>query len=53
MLTWQGNLAEAELFFERSQALREKVLGPESMTVANSIENRAELSKIQVRTVEC
>ena len=49
----QGNYAEAEPLYERSQAIREKVLGPEHPDVAQSLNNRAELLKSQVRAKRC
>ncbi|CAN0489574.1 unnamed protein product [Laminaria digitata] len=37
----QGKYAEAEPLYERSQAIRENVLGPEHPEVAQSFNNRA------------
>ncbi|CAN0448690.1 unnamed protein product, partial [Laminaria digitata] len=37
----QGKYAEAKPLYERSQAIREKVLGPEHPEVAQSLNNRA------------
>ncbi len=45
----QGKYAEAEPLYERSQAIREKVLGPEHPDVAQSLNNRAGLLRSQVR----
>ncbi|CAM9138218.1 unnamed protein product, partial [Ectocarpus sp. 13 AM-2016] len=42
-VTFQGKFEEAEPLFERSQAIREKVLGPEHPDVATSLNNRAGL----------
>ncbi|CAM9226204.1 unnamed protein product [Ectocarpus sp. 13 AM-2016] len=42
-LVSQGKYAEAEPLNERSQAIRENVLGPEHPDVANSLNNRARL----------
>lgn len=47
----QGKYAEAEPLYERSQAIREKILGPDHPDVAQSLNNRAELLVAQVRTV--
>ena len=47
---FQGKYNEAEPLYERSQAIREKVLGPEHPGVAESLNNRAELLRAQVRT---
>ena len=46
----QGKLAEAELLFDRSLAVREKVLGPEHLDVTESLNNCAIMSLDQVRT---
>ena len=46
---FQGKYNEAEPLYERSQAIREKVLGPEHPDVAQSLNNRALLLKAQVR----
>lgn len=45
----QGKYEEAEPLYERSQAIREKVLGPEHPDVAQSLNNRAVLLYAQVR----
>lgn len=45
----QGKYAEAEPLYERSQAIREKVLGPDHLDVATTLHNRAELLESQVR----
>lgn len=45
----QGNYADAERFYERSQAIREKALGPEHPDVATVLNNRAALLKTQVK----
>ena len=47
----QGKFAEAERLYERSQAIREKVLGPDHPHVAGSLNNRAALLRAQVRAV--
>lgn len=41
VVTSQGKFAEAELLYERSQAILEKVLGPEHPQVAELFNNRA------------
>ncbi|CAN0373132.1 unnamed protein product, partial [Laminaria digitata] len=41
LLAVQGKYAEAKPLYERSQAIREKVLGPEHPEVAQSLNNRA------------
>ena len=51
LLLSQGKYAEAEPLYERSQAIREKALGPEHPDVAQSLNNRAFLLKSQVRAV--
>ena len=50
-VTFQGRLDEAGPLFERSLAIREKVLGPDHPDVAQSLNNRALLLQDQVRTV--
>ncbi|CAN0570478.1 unnamed protein product [Ectocarpus sp. 12 AP-2014] len=40
---FQGKYKEAEPLYERSQEIREKVLGPEHPDVAQSLDNRARL----------
>lgn len=45
----QGKYAEAELLFERSHAILEKVLGPEHADVAATLDERAGLRTCQVR----
>ena len=52
-LVSQGKYAEAELLNERSQTIRESVLGPEHPDVGNSLKNRAKLFESQVRDVIC
>ena len=47
----QGRYAEAKSLYERSQAMQEKVLGPEHPDVALSLTRRARLLKSQVRVV--
>lgn len=47
----RGKYAEAALLFERSQAIREKVLGPEHPEVATALNNRANLLETQVRAM--
>ncbi|CAB1107477.1 unnamed protein product [Ectocarpus sp. CCAP 1310/34] len=42
----QGNYAEAKPLYERSQAIRKKVLGPDHPDVATVLNNRAGLLKI-------
>lgn len=51
MLATQGKYAEAEPLSERSQAIREKALGPEHPNVAVSLRNRAALLFEQVRDI--
>ena len=48
--TLQGKYTEAEPLYARSQAILEKVLGPEHPNVASSLNNRAGLLSKQVRT---
>ncbi|CAN0431038.1 unnamed protein product, partial [Ectocarpus sp. 13 AM-2016] len=48
-----GKYIEAEPLYERSQAIREKVLGPEHPDVATTLNNRALLFGRQVRTERC
>lgn len=45
----QGKYAEADLLYERSRAIREKVLGPEHPKVATMLNNRAVSLRAQVR----
>ncbi|CAN0512516.1 unnamed protein product, partial [Laminaria digitata] len=40
LLALQGKYAEANPLYERSQAIREKILGPEHPEVAQSLNNR-------------
>ena len=47
--TFQGKYAEAESLYERCQAIREKVLGPEHPHLATTLHNRAGLWQAQVR----
>ena len=48
LVTPQGKHAEAEHLYERSQAVKEKVLGPDHLDVATSLSNRARLLITQV-----
>lgn len=48
-LVVQGKYAEADSLYLRSQAIREKLLGPEHRDVAQSLNNRAALLRKQVR----
>ena len=48
---FQGKYGEAEPLYERSQAIREKVYGPDHPAVAESLNNRAGLLRQQVRAV--
>ena len=45
----QGKFAEAERLYERCQAIRETVLGPEHPYLAKTLNNRAILLHSQVR----
>ena len=45
----QGRYGDAEPLFEQCQAIQEKVLGPEHLMLAMTLDNRAELYKAQVR----
>lgn len=47
----QGKHSDAEPLYERSQAIRENVLGPEHPEVATSLNNRANLLAKQVGAV--
>lgn len=47
----QGKFREAETHYERSLALREKVLGPEHPDVAISLSNTAALMIAQVKNI--
>ena len=47
--TSQGRYEEAEPLYERCQAIREKVLGPEHPELAATLNNRAVLYYAQVR----
>lgn len=49
LLVSQGKYAEAEPLYRRSQAIRERVLGPDHVVVATVLNNRAGLLTIQVR----
>ena len=51
MLRFQGRLDEADPLFERSLAIREKVLGPDHSDVAQSLNNQALLLQARVRAV--
>lgn len=46
----QGKYTEADPLYERSLAILEKVLGPEHPDLASSLNNRAELLLVQVKT---
>ncbi|CAN0557844.1 unnamed protein product, partial [Ectocarpus sp. 12 AP-2014] len=48
----QGKYEEAEPLYEQSQAIREKVLGPEHPDVAQSLNNRAVLLESQGKFAE-
>ena len=48
-LAFQGKRAEAEPLYERSQAIVEKVLGPDHPDMAKVLDNRAMLLEAQVR----
>ena len=48
----QGNYAQAEPLYQRSLAIREKVLGPEHPDVATSLENYADLQRKMKRDAE-
>ena len=48
----QGEFAEAEPFYQRSLAIREKALGPEHLDVAESLENYAGLLRATGRDAE-
>lgn len=50
--TSQSKCAEAGPLFERTQTIREKVLGPEHEDVADVLQNRALLLRQQVR-IDC
>ena len=50
-VTFQGRLDEAGPLFERSVAIREKVLGLDHPDVATALNDRASLLQQQVRTV--
>ena len=47
--SFQGDLTEAKVYYERCQAIQEKALGPEHPDVAKTLHNRAGLLKAQVR----
>lgn len=51
--TPQGKYPEAEPLYERSRAIREKVLGPDHPNVAGVLNNQATLLKDQVGVVLC
>lgn len=51
LLFAQGKFSEAEQLYESSQAVEEKILGPEHPDVATSLNNRAGLLQDQVRAV--
>eukprot|EP00752_Nemacystus_decipiens_P013900 g12339.t1 len=48
----QGKYTQAEQLYEKSQAIQEKVLGPEHPTVATMLNNQAELLRSQGRYAE-
>lgn len=45
----QGKYADADSLYARSQRIREEALGPDHPGVAQSLNNRAELLRAQVR----
>ena len=47
--TFQGKYAEAESLYERCQAIREKVLGPEHPRLAATLHSRPGVLEAQVR----
>ena len=49
LLAMQGKYPEAASLYERSQTIRENMLGPEHPDFAQSLHNRAVLLKKQVR----
>lgn len=51
LFAMQGKYAEADALYERSQAIREKVLGPEHPDLAQPLIMRAGLLGEQVRAV--
>lgn len=51
LLALQGKFLEAEPLYERSQAIREEVLGSEHPDIADSLNNRAVLLTYQVGAV--
>ena len=48
-ISCQGEYAKAGELYERSQAIKEKVLGPEHPSLAATLHNRAGLLEAQVR----
>lgn len=50
LFIFQGKYAEAGPLYERSQAIREEVLGPEHLDVANVLNDRGCLLETQVGT---
>lgn len=48
----QGKYTEADPLYERSLAVREKVLGPDHPDLTLSLNNRAELLLVQVKPPE-
>ena len=44
----QGMYVEAESLYERSQTIREKVLGPEHPDVARALNDRASLAQVNI-----
>lgn len=44
----QGRFDEAEALYERGQEIRERVLGPDNLEVAESLSNRADLLERKV-----
>lgn len=49
----QGKHAESEALYERTQAIREKLLGPEHPDVATTLNDLAGLLERQVRATRC
>lgn len=48
----QGKYAEAEMLCDRSQAIREKMLGPAHLDVADSLNKKAAVLEKQVTAEE-
>lgn len=49
LTTLQGKFDEAQPLYERCQAIKEKILGPENPSLMATLHNRAELLQHQVR----